>query len=222
MVMMLIGMFTLAGCDNISFRTFQASDNDKTITPIAEVDETEEATDAKKKENNGKAENTDVFNDSIKASEHEEEVAVKEDKIDEVTPTPNAIQPIANIDLPVYTVNVDSGEVETVTALIPEGSKITPELIVNIVVESMADNSIEVGIESVTTKDKTVIVSFYQKKAPFVDFGSGYEIAILDAIAQSLIDNLKDYNKVIYRVEGKAYESGHIALGMDEIYLGDN
>ena len=46
-------------------------------------------------------------------------------------------------------------------------------------------------------------------KAPLTNVGAGFEEAILNAIAQSIADNLDDYNKVIYRVEGGPYKSGH-------------
>ena len=111
---------------------------------------------------------------------------------------------------------------EPKTALIPNNEKITPELIVTTVVESMADQSLNVGIDSVTTKDDTVIVSFKSNQPPLVNVGAGIEASILDAIAQSLTENLKDYSKIIYRVDGKAYVSDHYELGINEVYLGDN
>ncbi len=139
----------------------------------------------------------------------------------EVTPTPAQIKPTENVELTIYTVNVSTAEPENAIALIPADIDITPELIVDKVVESMADRSLDVGIESVTARGDTVIVSFYKNKAPLSEIGSGYEVAILDAIAQSLVDNLESYKKVIYRAEGKAYASGHIELELDEVYLED-
>lgn len=135
-------------------------------------------------------------------------------------PTPTIIQPIENTQLLIYIVN-SSTDLEAVTALIPADYEITPELIVDTLVNSMADQSLIIGIESVTTKDDSVIVSFYADQPPLANVGSGLEYAILNAIAQSLTDNLDDYNKVIYRVEGGQYISGHIELGLDEVYHED-
>ena len=120
----------------------------------------------------------------------------------------------------IYVVNNSTG-LDPVTALVPADSEITPQLIVDTVVESMADQSLVVGIESVTTQDDVVIISFYSDQPPLSNVGSGLENAILDALAQSLTDNLDDYNKIIYRVEGNAYKSGHIELDIDEIYFED-
>jgi hypothetical protein len=114
---------------------------------------------------------------------------------------------------------MDTGVTEPFTVAVAKDTVITPELIVDKVVEAMADRSLEVGIEYVKTEKDTVIVSFYRDKAPLSEGGIIYEGPILDAIAMSLIDNLKDYNKIIYRAEGKAYVSDHIELGINEPYM---
>jgi hypothetical protein len=205
LIIMLMGVFLLTGCDKFHFGTFNASDGEKSNREITLTPE-------------------DSLDDPI--TDTETDATIKSDKVEgtteNATPTPSTIQPIANNDLPVYNVNVDTGDIEPVTALVPKDSEITPELIVQTVIESMADHSIVVGIDSVTTLNDTVIVSFTKDQAPFSDLGAGYEAAILDAIAQSLTDNLENYNKIIYRVEGKAYVSGHIETDIDEVYFEDN
>jgi len=200
LILMLVGIFLLTGCDKFSFHIFNASNEEETVSP------------------------SEISSDNTEGNEKvAADLTTDTDSVttETTTPTPIPILPVANIDLPIYSVNVDTREVETKTALIPEGSEITPELIVTTVVDAMADNNIMVGIENVTTEDDTVIVSFYKDKAPLAEEGSSYETAILNAIAQSLIDNLDDYHKVVYRVEGKAYISGHVELGINEIYFQD-
>ncbi len=203
---MILGIFLLTGCNKFRFDTFNASDEKDTGTKVtlAPEDNQKEAI-----ANNKELETTITPNNETISTEN-------------ATPTPEPIQPIANNDLTVYTVNVDTGDIETVTALVPQDSEITPELIVTTVVESMEDQSVIIGIESVTTKKDAVIVSFYKDKAPLVNVGGGYEAAILDAIAQSLLDNLEDYSKVIYRVEGNAYESDHFEFGINDVYFEEN
>lgn len=135
-------------------------------------------------------------------------------------PTPTAIQPIQNIELMIYIVN-SNADLDPVYALVPADKELTPKLIVDTVVDSMADQSLFIGVESVTTQGDTVIVSFYKDQPPLKDVGAGFESAILDAIAQSLIENLDEYNKVIYRAEGGPYISGHLEMGIDEVYFED-
>jgi len=206
LIIMVTGLLLLTGCSILQFDFFDASkeeDNSSVIT-LAPSDK-------------------EVGSSKISVEKAEPSISpAPQTQGSEATPTPSVIQPTKNIDLPLYTVNVDSGDIEAVVALVPADTKITPELVVEKVVESMADRSIKVGIESVTTKGDTVIVSFYKDMAPLSEIGSGYEAAILDAIAQSLVDALNDYNKVIFRAEGKAYVGSHIELGINEVYLEDN
>jgi cytoskeletal protein RodZ len=207
LIIMLTGIFLLTGCDKVKLNTYNASQEDSdtevTITP---------------EENNTDAADKEAVTSDTQALTTTEDQANPSDS----TPTPLAIQPAANTELQVYNVNADTSDIEPVTALIPDGNDITPQLIVDTVVESLADQSIVIGIDSVTTKDDAIIVSFIKDKAPYSNLGSGYEQAILDAIAQSLIDNLSDYSKVIYRIEGNAYTSGVFEYGIDEPYLEEN
>jgi hypothetical protein len=205
LILMVTGLLLLTGCNLFSLDVFDASEEDK--TPVITLAPSE----AEKDNSSSNNESTPEGTSSIETKQSTEP-----------TPTPSEIQPTASIELPLFTVNVDTGEIEAVTALVPADTEITPDLIVEKVIESMADRSLEVGIEAVSTEGKAVIVSFYKDKAPLSEMGSGYEAAILDAIAQSLIDNLEDYNKVIYRAEGEAYTSGHFEFDINDVYLEDN
>lgn len=121
-------------------------------------------------------------------------------------------------ELPIYTINDDSLEAQAAVALIPEKDEITAELVVEAVVNNLEEHSLIVGIDAVTVDKDRVIVSFKQGTAPLATVGSGVEATILDCISQSLLDNLDSCKQVIFRAEGKSYESGHIVLGIDEAY----
>ncbi len=190
LIIMLVGILLLTGCDNFKGNTNQASD-EVTLTP--EVSQNNQDTESKEKPNPSKEGSASI--------------------------TRAAQSPGVNKELSVYTVNADDGNLQPVIARVSDNNVITPELIVKTVVEAMADQSIMIGIDSVTTKDEAVIVSFQKDKAPYTNMGSGYETAILNAIAQSLIDNLDGYSKVIYRVEGKAYKSETLNMGINEVYM---
>jgi hypothetical protein len=132
------------------------------------------------------------------------------------------VAPVANKEIPIYTFNDISLEIEPAIALVPEETGLTPELVVNMVVDSFADRSITVGIDKILIEEDTVIVSFLSDQAPLVNVGSSLETTILDAIAQSIIENFPEYPKVIYRVEGKNYESGRYKFKINEVYLDGN
>lgn len=208
LMIMLISILILTGCSKIHLNTFDAGKDEVGSVNSGSQDNNQDV----KEDSNNKEE--------INASD---ESIINGITTEIATPTPSKIKPTANTELQIYTINEDTGDIEAATALVPEGTEITPELIVNNVIESLADKSINIGVEKVSTQGKAVIVSFYSDQPPLTEVGAGIEAGILDAIAQSLTDNnLKDYNQVIYRVEGKAYVSDHFDLGIDEVYLGDN
>ena len=197
LMLILIAIFLFTGCSNIKFSTFKNTDESN-----------------KKTENNDDITNIDTSNDTKEVESN------NDDSENSNTPSPTVIQSVKNIELLIYVVN-SSTDLDPVTALVPGDSDITPQLIVDTVVDSMADQSLVIGIESVTTQDDTVIISFYSNQPPLSNVGSGLENAILNALAQSITENLEDYNKGIYRVEGGPYISGHIELGVDEVYFED-
>ncbi len=149
----------------------------------------------------------------------DKEPATTQDKNTSESAEPDIVEPAATKEIFIYTVNEATQGVESVVALIPQDSEITPELIVDQVTDSLADRLITVGIDEVTAEKDTVIVSFKADQPPLTNVGSSLEKTILDAIAQSLVDNLEESPKVIFRVEGKAYSSGNFSFGLDEVYL---
>ena len=162
-----------------------------------------------------------LLQEEVTAITDEPQVSAEKKITEPVVP----IEPVATKEISIYTLNETTLEVEVVEALVPEESEITPDLIVDMVVDSLADRLVMVGIDEVTTKDDTVIVSFLSDVAPSANVGSGPEGTILDCLAQSLVDNLvnyPDYPKVIFRLEGQAYASGHFEFGINEVYLDGN
>lgn len=129
------------------------------------------------------------------------------------------IERAATKEVPIYSINEDTQSVESVVALVPQDSKITPELILDLVIDSLADRLIMIDVDKVSLQKDTVIVSFTSNQQPVVHTDSNLEKSILDAIAQSLVDNLKEYPKVIFRIDGQAYKSDHYSFGLNEIYL---
>lgn len=134
----------------------------------------------------------------------------------------SAVTPSATKEISIYTMNENTQDVESVSAFVSEDTKITPEFIVDKVTDSLAERLIDVGIDSVTTEKDTVIVSFLSDAPPVVQVDLTIETTILDAIAQSLVDNLPEYPKVIFRIEGKEYKSDNLSFGLNSVYLDGN
>lgn len=126
------------------------------------------------------------------------------------------------IELPIYTINDETLETEDAIAYVSADTKITAEVIVNEVVKAFSANSYEVKIESVSQEGDTVVVNFKKDSAPVTGVGASIEVATLDSISYSLLDNLATCKKVIFRVEGEAYSSGHEQFGINEPYITGN
>ncbi|HPU64173.1 MAG TPA: hypothetical protein PK304_08460 [Mobilitalea sp.] len=212
LVLIISVIFLFSGCNSINFRTFK--DNGETRNNIENNEDNDnindDKTDVTDNTESSSAQETDVLNQNVGSKTNA--------STDINNPSPTIVQPTENVELLIYIVD-SSAQLEAVPALVPADKDITPQLIVDTVVDSMADRSILIGVESVTTQNDTVIVSFYSDQPPLKDVGASFETAILDAIAQSLVENLKDYNKVIYHVEGGPYISGHLEFGKDEVYV---
>ena len=128
----------------------------------------------------------------------------------------------SEIELPIYTINDETLETEDAIAYVSADTKITAKVIVDEVVKAFSANSYEVKIESVSQEGDTVVVNFKKDSAPVSGVGSSEEITTLDCISYSLLDNLSTCKKVIFRVEGEAYASGHIEYGINEPYITGN
>lgn len=176
-------------------------------TPNTLLDKAEQKT---VDEDGTKTENSDISDISIKSAKTE----VPKEK--------DIVAPVANKEISIYTFNDISLEIEPAIALVPEETELTPELVVDMVLDSFADRSVLIGIDDIIIEKDTVIVSFLSSQAPLVNVGSTLETTILDAIAQSIIENFPQYPKVIYRVEGKEYASGHYEFDLNEVYLEGN
>ena len=144
---------------------------------------------------------------------------VEENKITEKPDGEVTLAPSDTIELQIYSLASNLQNVEAVTALVPSDIELTPEVILEVVLEAMADTAYFIEIANVSTKEEMIIVDFYEQGPPVTNTGSAVESAILDAIGQSLLDNLDNYTKVSYTIEGKAYETGHIVLALGESYI---
>ncbi len=140
------------------------------------------------------------------------------DEKSETTEAPQETKKAVATTIPIYSIDNETLETKGVVAELSEGQELNAEFIVQEVVKSFSDQGVEIGIYSITEKDDSVYVSFEKDKAPVADVGSSVEMAILDSISQSLLDNLDTCQKVYFKVEDGAYESGHNVFEEDEPY----
>lgn len=126
-----------------------------------------------------------------------------------------------NEEIDIYTINETSLELEDIKAAVSYEGELTPQIVVDAVTDSFLEHGIEIGIDHVETEGDMVIVSFTgedKNKAPVCNAGTGVEGVILDAVSQSLLDNIDSCKEVVFRIEDKAYESGTFAFDYDQAY----
>jgi hypothetical protein len=108
----------------------------------------------------------------------------------------------------------------TVTVLVTGNEELTPEFIVEQVIDAMEDEGFYIGINDIIVEGESVRIDFKSDAAPVIDVGASVEGSIIDILAQSILDNLSQYKKIYISIEGGPYYTGHIEFELDEVYLG--
>jgi hypothetical protein len=124
-----------------------------------------------------------------------------------------------SVQLTYYVIDPDTAEKEEATTYVDSGTPLTAEYICDFMADTISDDIADVTVDSVTQDGDTVIVSFSSDTAPICGVSAKIETAILDSIAQTLVDNLDGCDRVIYRKEGEAYVSDNFSFDKDYIYL---
>lgn len=116
--------------------------------------------------------------------------------------------------------SIDSDSMSLVPIVVKKQKKIcSAEYITYLVTQNLEDD--EIQIDHVEQQKETVIVSFSSKGKPITGCSKKMENLILNCFASSLLDNVPDCEKIIYRCEDKAYKSKHLTFKRNEIYASE-
>ncbi len=157
----------------------------------------------------------------------------------EITPTPTPVQGSQNIvpatptqqvefvlsekkEIYFYTVNPETFETEAVSAVVDNEFADEPDELMILIMSSLEDAGYEIGIQSAVIDGDNVVVDFSTDVHPANGLEEREEKAVLDAIAQSLLDNLVEQRGVIFRIMGEAYESENFSFGLYYVYMKNN
>ena len=97
-----------------------------------------------------------------------------------------------------------------------EEKTLTAEYITYLVTQNLEDE--DVRVVHVEQQKNVVVVSFDSKAKPVKRCSKQMETLILNCFASSLLDNVKDCKKIIYRCKNKRYKSSHRSFGFNEVY----
>lgn len=116
--------------------------------------------------------------------------------------------------LSLYT--IDGVNEQLVPLKVPmESSRITPELIVDKVVENLDE---KIVITEIEVEKKYIYVTFSDAYAPVQKCSKEFETLVLDCISNSLLDNVPYVDKVAFRSGSGNYHSNNYDFGEDEVY----
>lgn len=120
--------------------------------------------------------------------------------------------------LSIYSINSDS--MTLIPVSVKKGNQEpSSSYVARLVLENLNEDDIE--LTDVIQKDKKVIVSFSSEGKPVKDCGAKMETLILEAFANSLLDNVENCEKVIFRCDGKEYKSSQYSFGKNEVYASE-
>lgn len=113
--------------------------------------------------------------------------------------------------------SIDSDTMNLIPVLIKKPEKaLTAEYITYLVTQNLEDEDIKV--DHVEQTKNTVVVSFKPDAKPIKGCSKQMETLILNCFANSLLDNVKNCENVIYRCKYKRYKSSHRSFAFDEVY----
>lgn len=136
----------------------------------------------------------------------------------EGTPTPEPTQKIKIETLAIYSINSDN--MTLIPVPVRKGSqKLSPSYVAGLVMENL--NEEDIAITDIYQKGKKVIVSFDPDGKPVKNCTAKMETLILEAFANSLLDNVKNCSQVIFRCDGKEYKSDQYSFGLNEVFASE-
>ncbi|MBR4724902.1 MAG: GerMN domain-containing protein [Lachnospiraceae bacterium] len=118
-----------------------------------------------------------------------------------------------------YSVSAD-GRISTASFLVDDSTAITPELILGYFTDALEDESIDIVIDDTSVVDGICRISFDDSIYDVAAMGKQVEQSVLDAAAQSILDNIEDVKGVSFYINGKEYSTKNYTLVLNSIYMG--
>ena len=118
-----------------------------------------------------------------------------------------------------YTVDAASETVVSTTVMVSADTEMTPALVLDYIVESLNDESLSLSFDDIKYSDGVCIVDFDDSIYTIAGKSSELELAILDCIAQSVLDNVEGCKQVIYRIHDRAYSTANLSFAYDFVYM---
>ncbi|MBQ3912604.1 MAG: hypothetical protein II694_06505 [Lachnospiraceae bacterium] len=119
----------------------------------------------------------------------------------------------------IYTVDADTSRVVRSTVMVRDDTDITPALVIDFIVDSLKDESLNLSFDGIEYEDGVCVVDFDDSIYTIAGKSADLEDAILDCIAQSVLDNVDGCMSVIYRIHNEAYSTVNRHFAYDFVYM---
>lgn len=113
----------------------------------------------------------------------------------------------------IYT--IDSEDSEVMQVFVKYEKPLTLQAIVSLVTQNMDE---KVNVVSCKREGKKAIVVFSNKGAPMKGCNAKVEGMILECFSNSILDNLKGCQSIIFRSETGPYRGEHFSFEINEVY----
>ncbi len=120
--------------------------------------------------------------------------------------------------LTIYSIDSDSMNLMPVV-LKKQKDSMTAEYVTSLVAQNLDDD--DITIDHVEQDHSIVIISFSPEGKPLAGCTKKMEKLILNCFASSILDNVTDCKKVIYRCMDGAYKSENFSFDIDEVYASE-
>lgn len=125
------------------------------------------------------------------------------------------------ITLRYYSVSSTNSANQTAEVMIEAEKEITPELIMEYLMDSLEDEEILLKVNKITLEDMICNIDFDSSINYIAEDSAVTEVHILDAFAMSILDNCENVKGVSFTINGQRYKTMNITFSEGEVYLSD-
>lgn len=138
---------------------------------------------------------------------------------EEPSPTAIPVKPKELVPLAYYSLNGTTYEKELNKAMVSGKTDTTPDYVLSLFVSSLEEIDIDVSLNETKAEGNTLFIDVQSTSGYLNGADEELETAILDAAAQSILDNFKECEKIIFLTDGGAYKSGNFDFSTDYVYM---
>lgn len=137
-------------------------------------------------------------------------------------PTEEPVRPMELKPVVYYSLNADTFEIEVQKAVVSGSTGVTPEYVLSLISGSMEEIGIEVEYNSAEFMNAAIYIDFNGSSTFLSGVDKMIETNILDASAQSILDNFPGCSNIVFSIDGGPYVTENYSMADDFVYMERN